>query len=234
MSKSAILTSLAVLALGYTKKRIGSPSKVTKFPTVTVSFMDWAHWFNFDEEVLNNLNHLRELQFTHKTLPNPFPEVERIRLHFNEIDFDESGIQLRMYVESTMKPNTFLDLKENRDSRVKMDELGGKLWNHITSELTKIVTDLLPPINDNQTQQSDYNAKYFEQYEFGAPEDWLAEYWNPEESELFEDTAYPVGFGKNELIIDLNERTYIFHKNRWKLIDENTFKKPNPSKLRRR
>ena len=82
MSKSAILTSLAMVALGYTKDRIGSHAKktpISKLPTVTVAFMDWAHWLNFDEETLAVFLHfqseyLESLQFNHIILPNPFPE----------------------------------------------------------------------------------------------------------------------------------------------------------------
>ena len=233
MSKSAILTSLGMLALGYTKDRIGSKAKkmpISKFPAINVSFMDWAPWLNFDEEVLANFNtdYLESLQFTHIILPNPFPEADTIKLHFNEIGYDDSGINLRMFGEAIMKPNTFLDLKENRESRIKMDEFGEKLWKHITYYITQFVRTNLPPV-----LHGDDNAEYFEQYEGAAPEDWLASSWNPEESTLFEDTDFPSTYGKHELYIDLNENTYIFQNNRWNLID--TYKnKRNPSKLRRR
>lgn len=233
MSKSAILTSLAMVALGYTKDRIGSHAKktpISKLPTVTVEFMDWAHWLNFDEETLAiflnfQSEYLESLQFNHIILPNPFPEVDKIKLDFNEIEVDDSGIQLRMFAAATMKPNTFSDLKENRDSRVKMEELAGKLWKHITSYITQFVRTNLPPV-----LHGDDDAEYFNQHELDV-EDWLASSWNPEQSTLFEeDTDFPVGFGKYEIIIWKTENVYIWKNNSWNLLENEI----NPSKLRRR
>jgi len=149
-------------------------------------------------------------------------------MFFNEVLFErESSLLLNIHIRFNLKPNTFLDLKENRSSREYIDELAGKLFEHAIYCINEFLKNNLPPYI-YYSHPSD--AKYFEQYDDEGHEDWLSDDWNAEDSRLFDDYGLVTTYGKNNVVIDIREKFFFTDK------DGNIVKynEPNKSNLRKR
>jgi len=216
--------------LGVAKSYGSSSVYARRDEIITLSFMDWYAWLDFTPEDFATIDQekIMSLQFTNIELPNPFPEVNEIKMFFNEVLFErESSLLLNIHIRFNLKPNTFLDLKENRSSREYIDELAGKLFEHAIYCINEFLKNNLPPYI-YYSHPSD--AKYFEQYDDEGHEDWLSDDWNAEDSRLFDDYGLVTTYGKNNVVIDIREKFFFTDK------DGNIVKynEPNKSNLRKR
>jgi hypothetical protein len=216
MNKYTIGTIIGSALLGMAKS-YGSSSKTKAYAkrseTITLSFMDWYAWLDFTPENFATIDQeaIRRLEYTSIELPNPFPEVHKAKMFFNEVLFEGgSSLLLNIHIAFELYPNTFLDLKQNRSSREHIDELAGKLFEHAIHHINEFVNNNLPSYN-YYGKPSD--AKYFEQYEDEGHEDWLSDHWVAEESALLD--AYDsrvITYGKNNVVIDIREKFFITDK----------------------
>ena len=215
-------------------KSYGSSSKkkayAKRFETITLSFMDWYAWMDFTPENFATIDQeaIMALQFTNIELPNPFPEVHEIKMFFNEASFEEeNSLLLNIHIRFELKPDTFLDLKENISSREYIDELAGRLFEHAIYCINEFLRNNLPPYS-HFSDPSD--AKYFDQYDEEGHEDWLSDDWNAEDSELFDHNGLVTTYGKNNVVIDIREKFFFTDK------DGNVVKynEPKKSNLRKR
>ena len=134
MTSKYTLGAIVGSALLGMAKSYGSSSVYAKrYEIITLSFMDWYAWLSFSPEDFATIDQeaIIALEFTSVELKNPFPEVQKAEMFFNEVLFEgDNDLLLNMHIRFELKPNTFLDLKENRSSREYIDELAGKLFEH--------------------------------------------------------------------------------------------------------
>ena len=217
--------------LGVAKSKLkGSSAYAKRYEIITLSFMDWYAWLDFTPEDFATIDQeaIMGLEFTSVELPNPFPEVQKAEMFFNEVLFEgDNALLLNMHIRFDLKPNTFLDLKENITSRRYIDELAGKLFEHAIHHINEFVNNNLPPYS-YYNHPSD--AKYFDQHEDEGHEDWVSDDWNAETSHLFEHSGFAITYGKNHVVIDIRDKFLFTDK------DGNVLKynEPKKSNLRKR
>lgn len=228
--KSTLGAIIGSALLGVAKSSLGSSAYAKRYEIITLSFMDWYAWLSFTPEDFATIDQeaIIALEFTSVDLPNPFPEVHKAEMFFNEVLFEgDNALLLNMHIRFELKPNTFLDLKENRSSREYIDELAGELFEHAIYHINEFVNNNLPPYS-YYNYPSD--AKYFDQHEDEGHEDWISDDWNAENSQLFQHSGLAISYGKNNVVIDIRDEFFFTDK------DGNVLKKNKPKKsnLRRR